>query len=227
MSNPEIDISWKSCFWRPSHRRLVRPFVEGAIDLAHQTAEFIGIDYSQPKTAQIKRCGNSYPAVAENEDASGFSLFIRVDDYRRRKVEKKFGSYVVASVHELTHSARYERFAGWNLLEEVASEGLAHVAEDIASTELGLIKQSFFMDLESCGYGNYHQAKTELILDIEKSEESEEFADFTMGKWFDWSSPYLDEGSAFGIIEVNKRLAEGNTINELLDWPPDQLLDLS
>ncbi|MCA9343562.1 MAG: hypothetical protein H6793_01235 [Candidatus Nomurabacteria bacterium] len=226
MSNPEIDISWKSCFWRRSHRRLVRPFVEGAIELAHQTAEYIGIDYSQPKIAQIKRCGNSYPAVAENEDATGFSLFIRVDDYRRRKVEKKFGAYVVASVHELTHAARYERFAGWNLIEEIASEGLAHVAEDIASSELGLTEQSFFMDLESCGYSNHHQTKSELVTQIEEANGSEELADIMMDRWFNWSSPYLDEGSVFGIIEVNRRLAEGNTINELLDWPPEKVLDL-
>lgn len=226
MSNPEIDIFWKSCTWRRSHRRLVKPFVESAISLAYQTAEHIGIEYEQPKVARIKRCGNSYPAVAENEDATGFSLFVRVDDYRRRKVATKFGAYVMASVHELTHSARYERFDEWNLLEEIASEGLAHVAEDIASNELGVNGRLPYGDLIEYGYGS-SDIKQSMYCDYLQSLDSEIELERVMDKWFDWSSPYVDEGSTIGIIEVQKRIHEGSNINEMLDWPPEQVLDLS
>ncbi len=225
MTNPEIEVIWKSCTWQSSHRRIVRPYIEGAVDLAHKTAEHIGLEYDRPKIAKIKRCGNSYPAIGENEDATGFSIFVPVDDYRRRKVARKFSTYVRATVHELTHSARCERFGDWSLLEEVASEGLAYVAEDLALRELG-DDRGACGSISDLGYCNNARVKEELVADSLESESSERALDEVMDKWFNWDLPRLDRGSTFGIIEVKRRLSEGNTFNQLLDWPPEQVLDL-
>lgn len=222
-NNPEVDIIWDDKGWRRSHRRYMRPYVESAINLASDAVQSIGINYNNPKSASIRRCGNSYPAIGENQDDSGFRLFIRVDDYRRRNANKRFGQYVVASAHELTHAARHERYSEWDLLEEVASEGIAHVAEDFVTLDIGITNKPLYTEVINTQKINYQVIKNALMSDYEKYGNS----DSNIDKWFDWDSPYMDEAVVIGIAEVQNRLIEGHSISEIIEWPPERVLDLS
>lgn len=220
--NPGVEVIWGDGGWHRSHRRYLRPYVEGAVDLATEAVQSLGIRYDHPKRATIRRCGNSYPAVAENQDQAGFRLFVRDDDYRRRKAVARFGVYVTASAHELTHAARCERFGDWDLLEEIASEGIAHLAEDLVTQNLGIAEDYLYTEIVSAMGRNHSKAKHELLLDYQNGKDD----DLIIDKWFDWDSPYIDDGVVVGITEVHKRLIEGYTIGDIIDWPAERVLDL-
>jgi len=221
--NPEVEVIWGGGGWHRSHRRYMRPYVEGAVDLATEAVQSLGIRYSHPKRASIRRCGNSYPAVGENQDQTGFRLFIRNDDYRRHKAAVRFGTYATASAHELTHAARHERFGNWDLLEEIASEGIAHVAEDLVTQDLGMVEDYLYMEIVNAMAVDHQAAKRALVMDYEAYGNDDSVIDH----WFDWDSPYIDRGVVLGVAEVQKRLVEGHAIGEIIDWPPERVLDLS
>lgn len=221
--NPEVEVVWGGGGWHRSHRRYLRPYVEGAVNLASEAVNSLGINFKHPKQASIRRCGNSYPAVGENQDESGFKLFIRVDDYRRRKAAARFGRYVTASAHELTHSARHERFGDWDLLEEIVSEGIAHTVEDLVLQDLGMTDDYLYSEIVNSMNRNHDASKHELIADYSVNGND----DIVVDKWFDWSSPYMDEGVVIGITEVQNRLIEGHAIGEIIDWPPERVLNIS
>lgn len=228
MANPETEIFWGGCDWRPYHRRYIRPYVEGAVELAHVALEHLGVEYHLPKRVRVRRCGNSFPAAAEHggDKPNTVDLFVRVDDYRRHKAPARFGRYLTASAHELVHAARYERFEGWDLLEEVASEGLAHVTEDLVSCELDIIENYTYTEIVSLMGRNWGKIKQNLARDYGRIQSDPNMADPIIDSWFDWGSPYMDEGAVLGISAVHQRMIQGHTIGEMINWPAERILDL-
>lgn len=222
--NPEVEVVWGGGGWHRSHRRYMRPFVEGAVELAQDVVGEIGIRYDHPKRARVRRCSNIHPDGGTSTDARDFEVYVREDHYRRRKAARYFCDYMRASLHEIVHSARSERYSGFDLIENVASEGIAYIAEDLAVAKLDLREERMYSADTMKLRPLIPSLKGELLVDYDSCVDEDTTAYYDE-LWLKGSNQ-IDDGTLVGIAEVHNRLIEGYTIGDIIDWPPERILDL-
>lgn len=221
--NPEVEVVWDGGGWHRSHRRYMRPFVEGAVELAQDVVGEIGIRYEHPKRSRIRRCTNTLLGGGVNTDLTNFEVYVPIDHYRRHRAARFFGAYMRDATHELVHAARAERYPGWDLLENVASEGIAYVAEDLTVVALNLDERMYTADTMPLRH-LVPGLKGELILDYASCVDDN--ATEHMDELWLKGSNSIDDGALIGIVEVHNRLIEGHAIGDIIDWPAERVLDL-
>lgn len=228
MANPETELVWGGYGWKPCQKRIVKPHVQAAVELATLAVEDIGIKYNEPKRAHVRRCGRAVICrAASGLDTTNFELYIRQDLVKHRKIESLCVDTFTAAGHEIVHGARAERYDIWDLAEEVASEGLAHAAEDLLRSSLSVSDElGYFGDNIDINSPNIAEYKQYLQNDLSIARNNERRTDDLIDKWFDFEADVMDLGTVLGLVEVYKRLVEGHTITELIEWPADQILDL-
>ena len=229
MANPEVEIIWGGRSWSRNHRKVVRPIISAAADLACSAVEALGVEYKDPKRLSIWKCLRNWPDAGANYSSVDMDIYVRGDHIRHRKVARKIVSHCLTATHEITHAVRREKQPDQDdLIEHIASEGLAYVSEDLVS-ELLLTKEEIFY------FGDCINIKQSISYDRLKSrlrptELAEARGDTTIDDgldgWMQFESDSLPPGIIIGITEVYRRLVEGNKFSNIIEWPADQILDL-
>lgn len=228
MSNPGIEIVWGGDLWRRARRRTVRPVAEEIAELTHAAFEELGVKYDKPKRMSLRRSGNNYPAGGASDGPVDFEIYFRVSDIKRRKVSRKFGQYFVNTAHEMGHNIRRESVdKEWNLVEEVAAEGVAHMAEDLAAAVV-LQSGQFISNvsiLQGVSKTTISQLKSQLLNESGDIHSRNEY-DNVSERWFSWQRT-IPPGYVLGVASVYQRLSEGHDFSEVIQWPATQILDLA
>jgi len=230
MSNPGIELAWGGGRWPKRHKKVVEPTIQTAVDFSSFALEEIGLEYDQPKRVKIWRCARREEIWGSSDGPTDIDVYIRVDHIKHRKVARFLSELTFSLSHELVHAIRSEYSDEPSLIEHIASEGLAHVAEDtfghIVLGAENAFQQSNLVSQYSSD-SEYSAMRKELFdkRNYAWSRDTEE--DEIRSAWLDIDGCGPPPGIIVGITEVQRRLAEGNTIVELMTWPADKILDLS
>lgn len=231
MNNPGIEIAWGGGRWPNRQKKVARPTIQTAIDFNSLAIEEIGFDFQQPKKVNIWRCARSEADWASSDGPTDIDVYIRVDHIKHRKVGMFLAEMTIALGHELTHAIRSEHFDDQSLVEHIASEGLAHVAEDTFSQiVLGSENAVQYFNLVSQYSSESEYAAMRSYLYSNRNytwTQGDTAEDETFNEWLEVAGSAPPPGIIVGVNEVQKRLAEGNTIVDLMTWPAEQILDLS
>jgi hypothetical protein len=230
MANPKIELTWGGNGWKRSERRAVRPFVECAVELAEGFFDEAGFEYHVAKQATVWRWDRRSTIVGASTNAQDFELYVRHDHIKHRKVAASMQDLALTAVHEALHSIRSEHYDDYNLMEQVASEGIAYVGEDIAQERLLLPIERFYVGdlVQVAATPLFDQLKSMLAQDDKDSRGDDVLVDKALDAWLPGTYNYagLPPGLTVGITEIYRRMCEGHELAALMDWPAEQLLDL-
>lgn len=233
MTAPRVDhqITWGS-EWRPASRRAVAPTVTAAVDLAVSGFPSLDIPLEVPKTFFIRRAVRTFPNAGTSLRPGLIELYLNTDAVKRRKVPQMLGLLSIVSFHEMVHNERQAITDRDDLLEHVATEGLAHCADTLYA---GLL-------LEDWEYHNTFDAirlvspkvanalTAELVSDSQLESEMAQLGDAALfDHWMEQESPefgFYPAGVVVGAYHVDQRIKQGFNIAEMLHWTPEEILGL-
>jgi hypothetical protein len=230
MNNPSIELAWGGGRWPKRQKKVVEPTMQTAIDFSRLAIEEIGFEYAQPKRINIWRCGRSEECWGSSDGPTDIDVHIRVDHIKHRKVARFLFDLTLSLGHELVHAIRSEFSDEPSLIEHIASEGLAHVAEDTLSHIVLGSENAFQQANMVAQYSSTteYSAMRKAMFDQRNYRWPRDGQDDEVrSEWLDITSDSPPPGIIVGITEVQRRLAEGSTIVELMTRPAEEILDLN
>jgi hypothetical protein len=233
MAGPSLELAWGGGVWARRDRRVVEPVVRPALEQVEFALEEIGIGYGEPKTVNVWRCARSEDTWGTARGVSSVDLHIRTDHIKHRKVARFFHELLETTGHELLHTVREEYFPDTGPVERAASEGIAYSGEDFIETITRGPRTGLSIGEAMLCYGtavNYNALKSRLA-DLQDYRWPQAMLDDVADDpqrivWFELNGAAPPAGMLVGVIEVQKRLAEGRSLAELMTWPPEEILDL-
>lgn len=164
MPAPSVEILWEGDNWLGWHKDIVEPATGVAIDLAFDLLEGVDIESQEPKQVQLAKVDRSDKFLGWAKTAGLFQLNFTKKRIKGLAEGDGILDLSCVAVHELTHCIRMEAFSSGCALEFAATEALAHLVDDIFSTE-------------ACGERSEYVKKA---LEIDKATAVLMWADFWM-----------------------------------------------
>lgn len=229
MDNPGIEIAWGGGIWRKNQKRVIEEPIRCAKDLATYGLEHLGVSYEMPKKLTVFKVAKHCIVAGESKGPVDMDIHIPVHHIKYRKVAAMIAELAETVLHETTHCIRSERYDFDTLVETAASEGLAYVSEDIVSNALlPAIEASYLGScIERATSAEYDMAKASLLDCSDLSVPNTPDALAIYEEWFCDDGSGIPPGVLIGVTEVYRRLAEGNTIADMMSWPAEEILDLN
>jgi len=231
VSSFDIEVKWGGEWKRPA-RRYASGFVDPALSLVRDFALEQGLLPELPKVAKIWRIPGTFPSSGESLDATNFDLHVLLKDVRYKRLEQYFPDMALTAIHEFLHCLRSESHTEQDVIEISASEGIAHVGEEMLAREL----------LGPWEYDSYdsilpdmNDAKLAAFTDamyVDRTEQTP-FLEVDPGKldpihlkWLGGNSRErcLAPGVVIGMHHVQRHLDQGVPFPELVHWPADEII---
>lgn len=219
--------------WPKRQRRVVEPVVRPALEQVEGVCEDLGLDFREQKTVNVWRCARSEDTWGVARDVTQIDLHIRTDHIKHRKVVRFFDDLTKTVGHELLHTIREEYFVDDGPIERVASEGLAYSGEDLIEVmclgggEGDLIGEAMLRHAKGARYdavkarlvGMRDHRWPQAMLD-NVADDPQRVA------WFEMNGNMPPAGVLIGVVEVQRRLSEGNDFAQIMTWPAEEILNL-
>lgn len=202
---------------------MTRPIVHEAIYFAAFGVHDMGVPVKNDKRIKVCRTTRGPLSLGVSAGASDIELNIPVTDIRYRILQHKVPYLATTLVHELLHGERFAYYPeDYDLLEHIASEGIAYCGNDQFSQR--------YMGERDCLVASTEENMTA----VDASELTSKLADDTYYHYVEateGSSHTFNRwmclggiGNVLGIYHVNRHLKAGLALSDLMMKPAREII---
>lgn len=223
MASPEVSIK-RSWGWTTPLWEAKKPILQRSVAKATMGMGYLGIRWDEPKIGRVVRykCIDGLEEDGFAVDALNFTLNVVTNKGETPRAVRRAAEWSSVIVHEIVHCARMEEVGGQQLVERVATEGLAYLGEH-GYIEKFCSKQVLSRFFSGCDFAKdpvLHEGFL-AIQDVPYVYGSASL------EWFS-AKTILDvpNGALFGVQRVHHQLERGHTLADLVRQPAGDVLGL-
>lgn len=210
-SQSGIEFRFVGPGWEDADKCAFKQRLPAVLALVQLTFQQLGVDFSVPPQVHLDRVrgGRGRPVgICYNGDL--YSVSVK-DQHIYGNARAALLTHTIVNVHEATHALRHRVTQDDDLMELLASEGLATYAHD-ASEQSFFGSKSALRDMtEDLGEVKLERWRQEFIADLEVHDDPGAIRD----KWFNDSR----NGYMLGLWCVDAAIGDGSSLADVIAMP--------
>jgi hypothetical protein len=186
----------------------------------------IGVPICTPKRFHVRRAVRNFEDAGCSFGNGLIELYLSTEAVKRGKVPRMLGLLSVVSLHEMLHDERYNLFPRDDLVEFVATEGIAHYGDTLfARSTLGRQKyhDSIMAARQLITEAQLQALRESLYEDNQVSDDNDAIFEL----WFEKERAevlHYPMGVLLGLRCVDYHISAGATLPEMLHWSPEEVV---